>query len=120
MMDTIKLLNERAASYGALRQSSLTAVAMDCAAVELAAANAQVEELTAELVAKDADLAAVLADRDALWKALHDATSIIGHAVPMDTVVLAGRKLVAREVWQAAHDLLYPKAARTTLGSPVA
>lgn len=48
-MDTIKLLNERAASYGALRQSSLTAVAMDCAAVELAAANAQVEELTAEL-----------------------------------------------------------------------
>ena len=60
-MDTIKLLNERAASYGALRQSSLTSVAMDCAAVELAAANAQVEELTAELAAMREALASVRA-----------------------------------------------------------
>lgn len=64
--------------------------------------------------AEAAELRAVLADRDALWKVLHDATCIIGHTVPMETVVLAGRKLVAREVWQAAHDLLYPKATRGT------
>ena len=51
MTDTIKLLNERAASYGALRQSSLTAVAMDCAAVELAALEAELGERVQELAA---------------------------------------------------------------------
>lgn len=72
-------------------------------------------DLKAALTTAHAQAADLRADRDALWKALHDATSLIGHAVPMDTVVLAGRKLVAREVWQAAHDLLYPKSARAAL-----
>lgn len=75
-------------------------------------ANREYRETLADLASKDAELAAVVAERDALWKALHDATSIIGHAVPMDTVVLAGEKLVAAEVWRAAHNLLYPEAAK--------
>lgn len=44
----------RAASYGALRQSSLTAVAMDCAAVELAALESELGERVQELAAANA------------------------------------------------------------------
>lgn len=91
--------------YDLNRLDALVAVIQDALSDALATAEADIAALREENV----DLRA---DRDALWKALHDATSIIGHAVPMDTVVLAGRKLVAREVWQAAHDLLYPKAAK--------
>lgn len=48
---------------------------------------------------------------------LHDATCIIGHLVPMDSYVLAGRKLVAKDVWQAAYNFLYGAKGQATPAS---
>lgn len=56
---------------------------------------------TVATAAKDAEI-------ERLKDALHDAVCIIGHAVPMDTTVLAGQRLVARDVWQAGYDILNP------------
>ena len=61
------------------------------------------------LAAKDAELAAERAKAEKLREALHDAICMIGHAMPMDTTVLAGQRLVARDVWQTGYDLLHPK-----------
>jgi len=60
--------------------------------------------LRAEIAAKDAEIARL---RDAL----HDAICMIGHAMPSDTTILAGRRMVAREVWKAGYTLLHPRAA---------
>ena len=59
----------------------------------------------------DGALISALADEvERLREALHDAICIIGHVVPMDTTILAGRPMVTREVWQAGYDLLYRSA----------
>ena len=66
MTDTIKLLNGLAASYGALRQSSRTAVAMDCAAVELAGLEAELSERVQELAAVHTNFTTLTTENAAL------------------------------------------------------
>lgn len=60
---------------------------------------------------EDGALINALADEvERLREALHDAICIIGHVVPMDTTILAGRPMVARDVWQVGYNLLYRPA----------
>ena len=49
-MDIVNLCRDRAETYGALRQSSLTAIALDNAAAEI-------EQLRSQLAARDRDIA---------------------------------------------------------------
>ena len=50
-------------------------------------------------------------ERDALRAALFSAIALIGQHVPMDKVALvAGKTLVARDVWKKGKELLFPNA----------
>lgn len=69
---------------------------------------------TTALAAKEAENAELRAKVEKLREALYDAICMIGHAMPMDTTVLAGQRLVAREVWQTGYDLLHPKPKKET------
>lgn len=55
-------------------------------------------------------------DRDATLDALFDAIALIGHAMPMETTALiGGERMVAKNVWQKGHDIMFPRA-RAALG----
>ncbi len=59
-----------------------------------------------------ARIAELKSENDRLLDVLFDAVALIGHVVPMDTTALiGGERLVARDVWQAGHDLMFPKSA---------
>jgi chromosome segregation ATPase len=71
----MKLLDERAASYGALRQSSLTAIALDRAAQALTATRAEMAAKDARVQALEGEVARLREERDkmhALAKANND------------------------------------------------
>ena len=66
------------------------------------------EAAEASLRAENAELKA---ENAKLREALHDAICMIGHAMLMDTTILAGRRMVASEVWKDGYALLHPRAA---------
>lgn len=69
-------------------------------------------EAADRIEALEAEVARLREVSDKALDALFDAVALIGRAMPMHTeALIGGERMIARDVWQKGHDIMFPSAA---------
>lgn len=73
---------------------------------------ADIDKAADRIEALSAEVERLREDRDTALDALFDAIALIGHSMPMHTeALIGGERMVARDIWQKGHDIMFPRAA---------